>query len=248
MYKDADVDRQVLVPRALLQDVLHFAHLPPCGAHIGVKPMIQNVSREFCWPTVALDCARYVSECLSCSAVKHALTQKTRPLQLFPPSGPWEFVCADILGLLPMTPNGNRFVLVFSDRFSKFTVSIAMRTVTADEVAEQFVSKWVAHFGVPVVLLTDNGPQLVSKFLQQVSAILGVQQRFTSAYHPATNGQVERFNRSLLTMLCHYVGANRSWDKVLGAAMAAYNATVHTSTGLAPHEFLRRQCLSYHTG
>jgi transposase InsO family protein len=184
--------------------------------------MIQNVSREFCWPTVARDCARYVSECLSCSAVKPALTKKTRPLQLFLPSGPWKVVCADILGPLPMTPDGNRFVLVFSDRFSKYTVSIAMKTVTTDEVAEQFVSQWVAHFGVPVVLLTDNGPQFASRFLQQVSAILGVQQRCTSAYHPATNGQVGRFNRSLLTMLSHYVGVNRSWDKVLGAAMAAY--------------------------
>jgi transposase InsO family protein len=182
--------------------------------------MIQNVSREFCWPTVARYCARYVSECLSCSAVKPALTQKTRPLQLFPPSGPCEFVCADILGPLPMTPDGNRFVLVFSDRFSKFTLSIAIKTVTADEVAEQFVSKWVAHFGAPVVLLTDNWPQFASKFLQQVNAILGVQQQFTSAYHPAINGQVERFNRSLLTMLSHYLGENRGWDKVLGAAMA----------------------------
>jgi Integrase zinc binding domain len=76
LYKDAEVGRQVLVPRALRQDVLPLAHLPPCGAHPGVKRMIQNVSRGVCWPSVARDCARYVSDCLSCSAVKPALTQK----------------------------------------------------------------------------------------------------------------------------------------------------------------------------
>jgi Chromo (CHRromatin Organisation MOdifier) domain len=75
--------------------------------------------------------------------------------------------------------------------------------------------------------------------LQQVSNVLGVHQRFTSAYHPATNGQVERFNRTVLAMLSHYVGASSDWDKVLGPVMAAYNATVHSSTGFAPHEFIR---------
>ena len=68
---------------------------------------------------------------------------------------------------------------------------------------------------------------------------MGVHQRFTSAYHPATNGQVERFNRTVLAMLSHYVGASHDWDKVLGPTMAAYNATVHSSTGFAPIEFVR---------
>jgi Integrase core domain len=197
--------------------------------------------REFFWPTVTRDCAKYVAQCLSCAAVRPAVESRTRPLQLFPPSGPWEFVCADILGPLPVSPDGNRFVLVFSDRFSKFTVAVAMKTVTANDVAEKFVADWVAYFGVPLVLLTDNGPQFASKFLQQVSAVLGVQQRFTNAYHPATNGQVERFNRTLLGMLAHYTSENRSWDKTLGPVMAAYNSTVHTSTGFAPQEFIRAQ-------
>jgi transposase InsO family protein len=94
---------------------------------------------------------------------------------------------------------------------------------------------------VPLIFLTDNGPQFVSKFLQQVSAVLGVQQIFTSAYHPATNGQVERFNRTLLAMLSHYVADNHEWDKQFEPAMAAYNASVHSSTGFALQEMIRAE-------
>jgi hypothetical protein len=139
----------------------------------------------------------------------------------------------------PTTKNGTRFILLFSDRFSKFTVARPLKTISANDVAECFVADWISNFGVPLILLTDNGPQFASKFLQQFSNVLGVYQRFTGAYHPATNGQVERFNRTVLTMLSHYVDASSDWDKVLGPVMAAYNATVHSRTGFTPHKFIR---------
>jgi hypothetical protein len=77
--------------------------------------------------------------------------------------------------------------------------------------------------------------------LQQVSAVLGVQKRVTSASNPATNGQVERFNRTALAMLSHYVAVNHELDKQVGPAMAAYNASVHSSTGFAPQEMIRAE-------
>jgi transposase InsO family protein len=150
-------------------------------------------------------------------------------------------VCEDIIVPLPITLDCHKYVLVFSDRFSKFTVAVPMRTTTASDVAEAFVSRWIALFGVPLILLTDNGPQFASRFLMQVSAVLGVHQRFTSAYQASINGQVERFNRTVVEMLSHYVSRGTDWDKKLGPAMVAYNATVHSSTGFAPIEFLRME-------
>jgi RNase H-like domain found in reverse transcriptase/Reverse transcriptase (RNA-dependent DNA polymerase)/Integrase zinc binding domain/Integrase core domain len=230
---------QILVPPRLREVVMHLAHLPPQAAHPGARRMQENISREFYWATLRRDCAEYVSNCLSCTAAKGPGAQRTRPLQLFPPREPWEFVCVDILGPLPTAKSGFRFVVVMSDRFSKYTVAVPLRTTTADDVAHTFVTHWVAYFGVPLILLSDNGPQFASKFLQQVSAVLGVQQRFTSAYHPATNGQAERFNRTVLAMLSHYVTDSTEWDRHLGPAMVAYNSTVHSSTGFAPIEFVR---------
>jgi transposase InsO family protein len=129
--------------------------------------------------------------------------------------------------------------LVISDRFSKFTVARPLKNISANDKAECLVADWIANFGVPLILLTDNGPQFAWKFLQQVSAVLGVHHRFASAYNHATNGQAERFNRTVFAMLSHYFGASLYWDKVLGPMMAAYNSTVHYSTGFAPEEFIR---------
>jgi transposase InsO family protein len=95
------------------------------------------------------------------------------------------------VGFHSATPSNNqiggRFILVVSDRFSKFTVARLLKTISVNDVAECLDACWIANFGLPLLLLKDNGPQFASKFLQQVNAVLGVHQRFTSAYHPATN-------------------------------------------------------------
>ena len=183
LVKEADSEGQfqVLVPLRLREPLMHLAHLPPQGAHPGTKRMFLNLARQFIWPSMARDCAGYVSKCVSCAAVKPSFNRRTRPLQLFPPNEPWEFICADILGPLPTTKSGNRFILVISDRFSKFTVARPLKNISANDVAECLVADWIANFGVPLILLSDNGPQFASKFLQQVSVVMGVHQRFTSA-------------------------------------------------------------------
>jgi hypothetical protein len=94
--------------------VLHLAHLPPQAAHPGTRCMWENISREFYWPTLKRDCEEYVAQCLSCAAVKAPINRRTRPLQLFPPDGPWEVLCADILGPFPVTLDGQKYLLVLA--------------------------------------------------------------------------------------------------------------------------------------
>jgi transposase InsO family protein len=105
----------------------------------------------------------------------------------------------DILGPLTVTDRGNRFVLVITDRITKLTRAYPLSTSTAEVVARSFFDGWVTSgYGIPNVLLTDNGSQFVAKFFQTFCRILGVKQVFTSAYRPSTNGQTERFNRTVI--------------------------------------------------
>jgi transposase InsO family protein len=115
----------------------------------------------------------------------------------------------DILGPLPETKSGNRFLLVMVDRVSKLTRTVPLRTIIATEVAKIFVHEWYCVYGAPVIILTDNGTQFVSKFFQTVCRLLGVKQVFTTAYHPQTNGKCERFNRTILSALSHYISDNQ---------------------------------------
>jgi transposase InsO family protein len=133
--------------------------------------------------------------CDVCARNHIAEKRKTNPLKLFPAKGPLESVAMDILGPLLRTKHGNIFLLVIADRYSKVKKTIPLRTVTALSVSRAFCDHLAYVYGPPVSLLTDNGPLFTAKFFQAVCAELGIQQVFTTAHHPHTNWQVERYNR-----------------------------------------------------
>jgi transposase InsO family protein len=186
---------------------------------------------------MAIDVQQFVQNCASCARKRLTTQRRTAHIKLFPPSEPLEFVAMDILGPLPETKRGNRYLLVIVDRFTKLTRTVPLSTTVASEVARVFVEQWYCVYGPPVVLLTDNGTQFVAKFFQAVCKLLGVKQVFTTAYHPQTNGQCERFNRTVLSAITHYVSDNQDdWDELASTATYAYNCTVHSSTGYTPFE------------
>mgnify|MGYP003561719933 FL=1 len=145
----------------------------------------------------------------------------------------------DILGPLPKTEHGNRFLLVITDRFSKLTRTVPLRTITALVVAKAFCDAWVFSYGPPRYLLTDNGTQFNAKFFLAVCRELGIAKIFTTAYHPQTNGQVERFNRTIINSLRGYVERRQGdWDEYTAAITFGYNCRVHSSLHLAPFELI----------
>jgi Integrase core domain len=153
---------------------------------------------------IAEDVYETVRKCDVCARNRIAEKRKTNPLKLFPAKGSLQSVAMDILGPLPRTKHGNRFLLVVSDRYSKVTKTVPLRTVTALSVARAFCYQWAYVYGPPVSLLTDNCPQFTAKFFQAVCGELGIQKVFTTAYHPQTNGQVERHNRTILASIRGY--------------------------------------------
>ena len=160
-------------------------------------------------------------------------------LKLFPPTRPLEFVAIDILGPLARTTQGNRFLLVISDRFSKLTKTVPLKRITAYTIARAFCDQWVFVYGAPVYLLSDNGRQFTAKFFQEVCTKMGIRNLFTTTYHPQTNGQVERFNRTILAGLRRFASEDQKhWDVFSNAVTFAYNTQVHSSTGCSPFELV----------
>lgn len=93
----------------------------------------------------------------------------------------------------------------------------------------------MASYGPPDVILTDQGPQFMSQLFHSVCRTLGIEPRATTPYHPQTNGQVERYNRTIVKQLRHYVQDDeRTWDELLPILTYAYNTQPHRSTGIAP--------------
>jgi transposase InsO family protein len=206
-------------------------------SHPGAHRMFRTMRRSFYWPHMAEDVYETVRQCEACARNRISERRHTNFLKLFPAKGPLESVAMDILGPLPRTKDGNRFLLVIADRYTKVTRTVPLRNVTALSVARAFVDQWVYVYGPPVSLLTDNGSQFTAKFFQTACAELGISKVFYTAYQPHTNGQVERYNRTILAALRAYVVKRQDdWDKYTSAVTFAYNCRVHSSLGITPFE------------
>jgi hypothetical protein len=90
-------------------------------------------------------------------------------------------------------------------------------------------------FGAPAKLLSDQGRNFTSSVVREACRIFGVDKVFTTAYHPQTDGLVERFNSTLCDMLSMYVSSDqKDWDAALPLVTLAYNTSVHSSTNDTP--------------
>jgi hypothetical protein len=190
---------------------------------------------SFYWLTIAKDIYQFVANGPSCAKSSLKRNRRTNYLKLFSPSQPLEFISLDILGPLLVTKSGNKYLVVFGDRYSKAMRVVAVPNITTETLARD----WVAVNGIPLLLLIDNGTQFISKFFQTVCRLLGVKLLFNTAYHPSTNGQVERFNQTVLKSATNFVSEHQDdWDEIAGVATYAYNTTIQSTTGFAPFELI----------
>lgn len=167
--------------------------------------MYQTLRKDLYWSNMANDIFQTPWHCRSSIPVRRNLRQHASTHKTFPASGPLQFVAVDILGPLPKTADGYQYVLMITDRLSKGTCAITMRTKPTARVAQHLLPAWVYPYGTPMYLFTDNRRQLVAKLFEAVCGRLAVIKLVPTAYHPRTNWLVEGFRRTLATPLRHYV-------------------------------------------
>jgi len=160
-------------------------------------------------------------------------------LTLFPATEPLTELSVDIFGPIPASKKGTRFILVITDSFAKLTEGVTSRRVTAMSEASAISDAWVSAHGPPDRMPSDQGPQFMSNFFIAVMKMLGIETVRTTAYHPQTNGQVKRYNRTMDTQLRHCVADDPTrWDELLPVITMAYICQPHRSTGIAPFELV----------
>lgn len=234
-----DENTQVVIPQELQSRLLHISHFAKTAGHPGGRKLYYTLRRRYYWPSMALDCHAVTTSCTECARERVKYRKNSTRMKLFPATAPLESVAIDILGELIRTKKGNRFLLVITDRFTKLTKTVPLKRITATAVAHAFVHHWVFHYGPPRTLLSDNGSQFMARFFTEVCRIMGTKNVYTTTYHPQCNGQVERFNRTILSALRSYLGDHpRDWDEFTSALTYAYNTQVHKTTGLAPFELV----------
>ncbi|UYV63284.1 hypothetical protein LAZ67_2003650 [Cordylochernes scorpioides] len=141
----------------------------------------------------------------------------------------------DLLGRFPVSNNGNKWIVVATDYLSRYAITRAIPNGSAEEVAKFMVEDILLKHGAPRELISDRGRTFISRTLKEINDLCGTIHRFTSAYHPQTNGLTERLNKTLADMLSMYVDVEqRNWDAVLPYVTFAYNTSQQESTGFSP--------------
>ena len=218
---------QLVVPAKLRQDILRSLHEGAFSAHLGEEKMRNRLKERFYWPSCADDVSEWCSCCAVCCSRKTHAPKRRAGLQTLQVGYPLQMVCVDILGPLPETETGSRYVLVAVDHFTKWAEAYGIPNQEAATVDEMF-----CRFSPPEQLHSDQGRQFESKLVKEVCKLLEIRKTHTTPYHPQCNGIVERFNRTLLGTLATTVDSYpSSWEQNIRRVCLAYNSSVHASTG-----------------
>ena len=238
--EDWAVVRQVVVPRIYREDILTMAHSLPLGGHLGVNKTVNKIMKQFFWPGLRKDVSNFCRTCHTCQVVgKSQLDPPVAPLQPIPAFGePFSKVIIDCVGPLPKTRSGNQYLLTIMCAATRFPEAIPLRNIKAKTISKALI-KFFTLFGLPKEIQSDQGSNFMSGVFQQVVYELGVKQIVSSAYHPESQGALERFHATLKTMMRTFCQENeKDWDEGVHLVLFAAREAVQESTGFSPFELV----------
>jgi transposase InsO family protein len=231
-------DGSVRVPNvpALKTRILREMHDAPTSAHLGVNKTYSRISALFYWPNMFIDVRDWVKSCIKCQASKH-LNMKPAGLMNsieIVPKG--HTITMDFVGPMTRTARGKDCILVMVDKFSKRAFYTATTVdATASDVAKIVFQQVVRHQGLPRVIISDRDSKFLSSFWSSLWEMMGTKLAKSTSYHPQSDGQTERQNRSMLEALRSYVNKKGSdWDLHLTAIEIANNSSINASTQFSP--------------
>ncbi len=173
--------------------LIHSAHSSLGTGHPGANASLSLLKDRYWWPNMARDVRRFVQGCEECAKSKshrHLPAGKLFPLPI--PNRPWSHLGVDFVTDLPAL-FGNTGILVVVDIFSKSCRLIPLKRLpTAMKTAELMFNHVFRYFGIPEEIVSDRGPQFISRVWKSFFKLLGVTVSLLSGYHPQTNGQTER--------------------------------------------------------
>ena len=226
----------MVVPQQCRHQLLEMAH----SGHLGVRKTLQRLRAHFYWKHMKTDVARFVKECHPCQvAGKPNQPVPVSPLKPIPVmKNPFERILVDIVGPLPKTSAGHSYLLTILDSATRYPEAIPLRTIHAKVVVRELLH-FFTRFGLPLEVQTDQGTNFMSKIFKQSLTELGIAHVVSSAYHPQSQGALERYHQTLKSMMrkfCEETG--QDWDKGVPFLLFATRDVPTESLGFSPHELI----------
>ena len=231
--------KQVVLPQKYRREFIRLAHSGATGGHLGKTKTQEQVALRAYWPAWKEDVSLELKCCAECAQYHRGKAPHQTPLRPFNASEPFEIISVDITGKHPRSSRGNEYIITTIDLFSKWGDATAVRSHTAPVVAKVLFDNIFSRFGMPKKILTDQGSEFEACLFKELCLHMGIQKIRTTPYQPSTNGCVERFHRTLNSMIGKIVQHDqKNWDECLPIVMAAYRAAKHESTGFSPNRLV----------
>jgi len=222
---------RTLPTKALTEDIIKAYH--DKNGHPGAKQTIDQLERNYFWPTLASDVKQYIQTCHKCQVTKPNLHPKQPPQGLSEtPTGPWQMISWDLIGPLPITDLNYKHILTGFDLFSKRVYAVSLKSKNSDIIANSIRRILLQNPQLPMSILTDNGAEFDNTNLSRVCRDFKITHKMGPAYHPETNGGCERANQTLKNRL--FCDDMETWDERLDQTVHTINCSKHAVTGLSP--------------
>ena len=227
---------QLVVPQNLKAHFLQLHHDNFHGGHVGVSKMTSIMKLKYFWIGMITDIKRYVLSCPTCQEAKPTTGYMIPPLTLRKPApGPFHSVFIDTVGPLPKSQGVYEHLVCVTDQYSRYMVAWPQKNLKAGLLARKFYEKIICVYGAPKVLLSDNGSSLVSSLFEELCNMFDIKHRLSAAYHPQSQGQVERAQKSIVTLLRTLVNDKQTnWSEHLPSVLWALNTSDSNALGISP--------------
>ena len=195
------------------------------------------ISRQFWWPHMRTSIQTFVQHCTSCQQNKSSTQRPHGLLQpLSIPDSRWHTVTMDFIIDLPVSSMGHDTIMVIVDKLTLYVHLVpTTKSCTSETVAQLFIANVYQYHGMPKVFISDRDTRFTSEFWRAFCKRLDLDPRYSTAFHPQTDGQTERTNCVLEEVLRHFLDDNhKNWEDLLPLAAFAMNNSKSSSTNETP--------------
>ena len=230
---------QILIPNnnALRTSIISSCHDDVTAGHRGAAKTIELISRNYYWKGMHRDIKEYVATCIKCQQNKN---NNQSPLGLLHPIETplerWHTITMDLITSLPATKLGHDAIFVVVDKMSKMVHYIpTVTTVDAPGLARLLIDNVIKLHGIPINIISDRDARFTSNFWTSLWLQLGTRLKFSTAYHPQSDGLTEINNKTLEQSLRAYTNYHQNnWDEQLSLLEFSYNNMINSTTNFTP--------------
>jgi transposase InsO family protein len=230
-WEDEALFWRIWVPKSLRSKLIFAFHNTLISGHMGIRKTFHRLEERFYWKNMRRDVSSFVNRCAKCQVSK-IVRIPPAPASSFNADSPWEVITVDLMGPYPPGTYQSTFLLVVVDMFTKYVELFPLRKAKTEAVTDmlwQVCCRW----GVPKVILSDNGTQFTSGHYSDWCRAPGIKPFYISAYHPQAN-LTERYNQTIKTMIVSTIEKCKHWDRHLPELAFALRTAQNDSTQFSP--------------